>query len=238
MLAQFSQAVLRANQKISLLLLSDKKSSFRKSLGRGFGGDVSIELDILAENIFRKHLHSFGNIYSEECGIIDNNSAYDIIIDPLDGSNNFVSNIPYFGTSVALKHKESTLVGIVANLANNTVFIRDQAGLFLADLQTLKKETISKNSYAKVGLFERVYSSTKLFGSLQKEDIKYRSLGAIALSLAYAHDVSFVLCEGQMRAFDIEAGLFLCKDLHIRVQSNCILVSKDKETFDKISQFI
>ena len=75
----------------------------------GFGGDNSLNFDLTAENIFIKHLEKFGNIYSEECGFLNRNSEYTIVIDPLDGSNNFLNNLPYYGTSVALKKNEKVV---------------------------------------------------------------------------------------------------------------------------------
>jgi myo-inositol-1(or 4)-monophosphatase len=56
--------------------------------------------------------------------------------------------------------------------------------------------------------------------------------------LAYAHDVNFVLYEGKMREYDIAAGLFMCEDLYIKKTEDLLLVSKNKEIFGKIAQFI
>jgi len=42
------------------------------------------------------------NILSEECGFIDNKSEYTWIIDPLDGTSNFASGIPWFGVLITL----------------------------------------------------------------------------------------------------------------------------------------
>ena len=42
------------------------------------------------------------NILSEECGFIDNNSEFTWVIDPLDGTSNFASGIPWFGVLITL----------------------------------------------------------------------------------------------------------------------------------------
>jgi myo-inositol-1(or 4)-monophosphatase len=80
-------------------------------------------MDLIAENIFIKHLEKLGNIYSEECGLLNTNKEYTFIIDPLDGSNNFYSNLPYYGTSVAIQKDGITVAGFVTNLISCNYYI-------------------------------------------------------------------------------------------------------------------
>ncbi|MBE0491743.1 MAG: inositol monophosphatase [Sulfurospirillum sp.] len=238
MIQKFIKAVICANEEISELLSHGLRNDFYQPIAQGFGGDISSKIDVLAENIFIKHLHLFGTIYSEEKGIIPAKSAYTIIIDPIDGSDNFHSKIPYFGTSVALKRNNKTLVAVIVNLANNDIFIKDTKRFVRGKLHAKLLMNVCKNPYAKSGIFERSYCSKIIAPKLLEEEIKYRSPGAFALSLAYAHDVSFVLYEGSMRIFDIAAGLYMCADLYVKSVDQILLVSKDKETFDKMSGFI
>ena len=234
----FIESVISANKEIIELLESDSGEDFCQSVSLGAGGDISSKIDLLAEEIFIKHLSSFGNIYSEECGFVDNEKSDDIIIDPLDGSDNFASNLPYFGTSVALKRDGKTIVGIVVNLASSEIFVKDSDSFRRANIKNLQFQTVVKNSYSKLGIFERTYCSKGTPEKMRKHSVKYRSPGAFALSLAYAHDVDFVLYEGKMREYDIAAGLFMCEGLHIKKTEDLLLVSKNKEIFGKITQFI
>ncbi len=72
-------------------------------------GDSTI-IDVQAENIiiqgikkkFPKH-----NILSEECGLIDNQSETTWIIDPLDGTKNFLHGISHFAISIAIQVKNN-----------------------------------------------------------------------------------------------------------------------------------
>ena len=234
----FIEAVIAANKEIVELLKNNSGEDFCQSVSLGAGGDISSKIDLLAEEIFIKHLSSFGNIYSEECGFVDNLKSDDIIIDPLDGSDNFASNLPYFGTSVALKRDGKCIIGIIVNLSNGEIFVKDSDSFRRANLQNLEFKLVENNSYSKLGLFERTYCSKGTPEKIRESGIKYRSPGAFALSLAYAHDVDFVLYEGKMREYDIAAGLFMCEDLYIKKTENLLLVSKNKEIFGKISQFI
>jgi len=234
----FIQAVISANKEIIELLKNDSGEDFCQSVSLGAGGDMSSKIDLLAEEIFIKHLSKFGNIYSEECGHINNNKNDDIIIDPLDGSDNFASNLPYFGTSVALRREGKCIVGVIVNLANGEIFIKDSTNFRRANMKDLDFKKVELNSYSKLGLFERTYCSKGTPEKMRKSGLKYRSPGAFALSLAYAHDVDFVLYEGSMREYDIAAGLFMCEDLFIKKTDELLLVSKNKEIFGKIAEFI
>uniref|UniRef100_A0A4W5LS03 FAD/NAD(P)-binding domain-containing protein n=1 Tax=Hucho hucho TaxID=62062 RepID=A0A4W5LS03_9TELE len=78
-------AVILSNKELHTYIntnLSSKDYEYTNTIG--FGGDNSLKIDLIAENIFIKYLKKFGNIYSEECGLLSINSEYTIIVDPLD----------------------------------------------------------------------------------------------------------------------------------------------------------
>jgi myo-inositol-1(or 4)-monophosphatase len=87
-----------------------------KVVQKSFPSDVYTKADIEAEaailKVFAKELPSF-NIFSEETGEIRKNSNYTLIIDPLDGSNNFVLGIPYFSSAIALLKNDKLLASVV-----------------------------------------------------------------------------------------------------------------------------
>lgn len=87
-----------------------------KVVQKSFPSDVYTKADIDAEtailNVITKQLPSF-NIFSEETGEIKKNSDYTLIIDPLDGSNNFVLGIPYFSSSIALLKNDKLVASVV-----------------------------------------------------------------------------------------------------------------------------
>jgi len=62
---------------------------------------ADLESEKLIVSIIRSEYPSH-NILSEECGLIDNKSEYTWIIDPLDGTSNFASGIPWFGVLITL----------------------------------------------------------------------------------------------------------------------------------------
>lgn len=232
----FIAAVLKANEEIyHHLHVKGLEAKDHHSFHVGAGGDISSGIDLEAERIFIKYLLPFGTIVSEESGVIESpNTSVRIVIDPIDGSDNLLSHLPYYGTSVAYFDEEKCTKAVIVNLANKDLFIKDEDGLRQGTLGSKSLREVTCNAYSKVGIFERSYCSKKIHPLLQSAHIKYRSPGAFALSLAYAREVAFVVYEGKMRTYDIEAGLFMCEGLLTYKSEDIFLVSKDKEIFDKI----
>ena len=205
----------------------------------GFGGDNSLKIDLVAENIFIKYLEKFGNIYSEECGFLDTQKEFTIIIDPLDGSNNFYSNLPYYGTSVALQKDGVTIAGFVTNLVSSVIKYRAFDGE-IKHFSLIKNEEIVPIDIikTKISIFERAYEYPFICQKLLQNNIKFRSLGAVALSLSDAKNYDFVLYCGKIREFDIAASLYICRDLFIYQTTNSLLISQNKQKFDLIKEII
>ena len=236
----FIEAVINANKEIFTYINNQiELTDYQYTNIIGFGGDDSLKMDLYAEKVFFKHLSSFGNIFSEEYGFLDNNSEFTIIIDPLDGSNNFYSNLPYFGTSVALKKDEKTIAGFVTNLSTGIIKYRafeDEVKYF--SLHEMKEKRFFIQNKTKLAIFERAYEYPKICKKLSDLKIKFRCLGAVALSLCEANNFEFVLYMGNIRDFDIEAALYICKDLYIFQTPKTLLIAKSKEKFDLIKETI
>ncbi|MEA1919486.1 MAG: inositol monophosphatase family protein [Campylobacterota bacterium] len=218
------------------------QQSDRKLLSKeheiGHGGDISIEADLLCERILLKYLSKYGQILSEESGYIGEGEQT-VVIDPLDGSSNFKSQFPYYGTSIALRNKGETLCGVVCNFENGDFFFRSNTELFVKNIFDHDRNAyVQNNANSAVGLFEKSYDYPEVVASLKKKKLKFRSPGAVALSLAYAHYVEYVLFLGTMRDYDILAGMHLCKDLNHYQDENCIIISKDKTSFETLCDII
>jgi len=239
-LENIKNAVIKANiEVLNYLKNSLKKDDFIYTNQIGFGGDNSLKIDIIFENIFIEHLKEFGNIFSEECGFKDFKKDITFIIDPLDGSNNFFSNLPYYGTSVAIKRGEEIIGGFVANLALETLVYRflDDEVVYLS-LNSNKELKNRINNSSKVAVFERGYKYPDICKILNDKNIKFRVLGATAISLANARDYDFVLFMGELRVFDIDAAMYICKDLYKIVKNNLIFITKSKDCFNDFKEII
>ncbi len=233
----FINSAIAANKELYKLINSDAKSSFYEHFSKGAGGDVSSGIDLAAEEIFIKHLLSYGSIHSEESGVVGDGKKR-IILDPLDGSDNFLSKLPYFGTSVALEIDGEIRSAVICNLANEDLFVKGRDFFKYTKLGKLDFKDVSKHKHSTVGVFEKAYKSEILAPKMKKANIKYRNPGALALSLAYAHYLDFVMFEGEIREYDVAAGFYMCEGLEFYKEDKFFLISKDKNLFDKLIKII
>ena len=186
----FIQACLDANKEIYEYLNTHISSSdYNYSDTIGVGGDNSLNIDLICEDIFIKHLLSFGNIYSEEKGHIQSDVKNKIIIDPLDGSANFQAGLAYYGTSVALEVNDKVICSVICNLANHSVIykFRDE-NIMEIDLLTKKKVSNLRENSTNLAIFERAYSYPNIAKTLEKHSVKFRSPGVVAISKAEARN--------------------------------------------------
>jgi len=201
----------------------------------GAGGDISYGADLLAEQIYISYLSKYAKIDSEESGVVGN-GEYTIYLDPLDGSDNFKSNFPYYGASIALCLANETLVAIVVNFISLEVFIRTNKDFYKNYLHrlTCKQNILQNGSLSSIGIVEKAYDNPQMIAVLKENGLKFRSPGAVALSLVYAHYVNYVLFFGTIRVYDMKAGLYICKDLHLYQDDEITIISKDQDLFAKL----
>jgi myo-inositol-1(or 4)-monophosphatase len=234
-MSSFVDAVILSLLEIREGIMSSSDRTLFESYLQGDGGDISSGFDLVAEMILFKYLSPFGSFYSEESGWMTPCSDINIICDPIDGSDNFSSLFPYYGVSIAREAGGETTDGIVCNLVNGDIFIRTSDEYYKTNLDnsTLKLCIESVNN-PKIGLFEKSQEHPELIKILMYEKLKFRAPGALALSLAYAPYVNYVLFLGTMRKFDIQAGLFLSQHLYGFKDERYILLSSNKEVFERI----
>ena len=83
---------------------------------RGLTKEITSSLDNEADQIIIETLserYPGHNILTEETGIIDNGSPYTWIVDPLDGSSNYVNHNPFFAVSVCLARENIPITGVI-----------------------------------------------------------------------------------------------------------------------------
>ena len=235
----FIKAVILANKELLTYINNELKlEDLNYSKQIGYGGDKTLNIDLIAEEIFIRYLEVFGNIYSEECGRLSDDKNFDIIIDPLDGSDNFSSNLPYYGTSIALVSNDKTIAGFVCNLVNGILTYKafDEEVKFEYLLDNRDNLLITSNK--KIGIFERAYAYPNICTKLRQENIKFRSPGAVALSLCDAKNYDFVLFVGNIREFDILASLYICDDLFLYKTDKFVLIAQNIQKFNQIKEIL
>lgn len=233
----FLDACFNANLQISEYLNNICENDLQFSPKLGYDNNQGYTLDLKCEEIFVKHLSQFGQIFSEESGLIGKDNSYKIILDPLDGSSNFVSKIPFYGTSAALFKNDKAQSAFICNLANNEILIFDDNKYLKSNLLKPIYSPFLPNKFSKIGIVEKIALCPEFISFLSQNKLKFRSLGATALSIAYAPYFSFVLILGKTRIFDTAGALMLCQNLYIENNENFLLISKDKKIFDIILAF-
>ncbi|MBI3034905.1 inositol monophosphatase [Candidatus Woesearchaeota archaeon] len=89
-----------------------KKEAVKVKPNKSLVAAADIEANKAIIKTIKKHFPSH-SILSEETGLEDNNSDYKWVIDPIDGTHNFLHKIPVFGTSIALEYKNEVELGIL-----------------------------------------------------------------------------------------------------------------------------
>ena len=99
--------------------------------------DYRTKADVESEKVIIKAIEQLFptyNIFAEESGTTDKGSPYTFIIDPLDGTNNFVLGIPVFTSSVALMKDNEIVYGVIhCPVTKDTYYAVKNLGAFCND---------------------------------------------------------------------------------------------------------
>jgi len=147
-----------------------------KSMPCDFRTKADLESEKVIIKILEKSYPKY-NIFSEEFGEINKGSEYTLIIDPLDGTNNFSLGIPYFSVSIGLVKKDNIIFGVVYNpILDNLYHAEKGKGAYLNGkrIRVSKEEDIRKSSVSVVisyhGSEEKAGKVT--IGLYEKKDTK------------------------------------------------------------------
>ncbi len=196
----------------------------RAELERGAGGDVTVEIDRLAEEAALGVLEEAARggleftVISEETGRRRHGADYPLVfLDPIDGSLNAKQGIPLFSTMLSVldgPHIDDVLAGYVLNLVSGEEWTAARgAGAFRdgTPLQPLKPR--SRTSIELLGVESSPRSIYKASGLIEKSE-KVRILGSMALSIAHTAAGSFdaFVCPIEARLFDMTASVLVARE--------------------------
>ncbi len=221
------------------LLTTLSEARFRplaqKALGIGAAGDSTFPIDRAAEEIIISELESSGiplTVISEEYGMKEiGGGGRKVLIDPIDGSKNAISGIPFYCTSIAVAEGNtigSVTESYIVNLVNGDEFRAEKdRGAFLNDERIFaqKDEFFYLIAYEAQAPRKDIARITPLLA----ESRKTRCLGATALDLAYLASgaVSVFVSPSPSRSFDFAGGWLLIReaggvftDMHGRAVEN------------------
>ena len=184
--------------------------------------DLVTNADIECENFIVKSIQNKYPdhiIIAEESTLPEKNSDFKWIIDPLDGTTNFVHNLPIFAVSIGLQYKSKTVIGVVYNPAANKLFsAKLNGGAFLNDkkIKPSSSNTLS-DSLIVTGfpyLQDKKWNdSFSIFKQFYSKTQGVRRLGAAALDLCFVAMGRFeVFYEFNLKSWDICAGSIIAEE--------------------------
>ena len=203
---------------LNIMIKAAEKAS--KSIIRDFGEienlqvskkgprDFVTKTDKHVEKILIEELSKTKKNYSfitEETGSIKNKDKENVwIINPIDGTTNFLHGIPHFAISIALKSKDELLSGLIFDPIKDEMFFAEKdKGAFLNN-QRLR---VSKKNSLDDCLFSSNHEGIKF------SDLNMRYSGSAALDLAYVACGRFDgYFQNKINLWDIAAGTLMVKE--------------------------
>ncbi len=183
--------------------------------------DYVTDLDKKSEEIIIstiKKAYPTHNIMGEESGFDDKHSEFTWIIDPIDGTTNFMHGHPQYCISIALKEKNKITNGIVFDPNRNDLYKAEIGkGAFLNDKRLRVTANNMENALIATGFptcdLENIDKYLAIFKEITLATSGQRRCGSAALDLAYVA-AGYVdgFWEFSLKAWDVAAGVLLIKE--------------------------
>jgi len=215
--------MVKACRKASKILIRDFGEIEKLQVSLKGPGDFVTASDKRVEKILIGELQNARpdySILSEEIGEINNDESFKWIIDPIDGTANFLHGIPHFGISIGLEHKGEIICGIIYDPIKDEMFVAEKGKGSYLNNQRIRVSSRSKleNCIIFTGGPKRDSKDSELalqeyknFSS--KVLLPIRKFGSAALDMAY---VAAGRCDGfwqrNLKYWDIAAGIILVKE--------------------------
>ena len=196
----------KACVKASKVLIRDFGEVEKLQVSEKGPGDFVTASDKRVEKIIINELEKSGySILSEETGLIEGKTKdKKWVIDPIDGTFNFLNGLPHFAISIAYEEKSEIVSGMIFDPIKNEMFFAEKNNGAFFNNQRIK---VSKKNDLNQCLFA---SNGKNFIS---SELAIRKTGCAALDLAYVSSGRFDgFFQDELNLWDIAAGIVLVKE--------------------------
>ena len=200
--------MIKAAEKASKTIIRDFGEVEKLQVSKKGPYDFVTKTDKYVEKILIEELSKIKKNYSfitEESGRIKNKDKDNIwIIDPIDGTTNFLHGIPHFAICIALKSKDELISGLIFDPIKDEMFFAEKnKGAYLNN-QRLR---VSKKSSLDDCLFSSNHEGVKF------SNLNMRYSGCAALDLAYVASGRLDgFFHNKINLWDIAAGTLLVKE--------------------------
>ena len=200
--------MIKASEKASKVLIRDFGEIEKLQVSKKGPSDFVTNSDLKVEKIIIEELKKARpnySIISEEKGIENNKDKNNTwIIDPIDGTINFLHGIPHFAISIALKSNNEIISGLIFDPIKNEMFFAEKDnGAFFNNhrIRVSKKNQLNDCLFVTGGKLEI------------EPKLSFRKSGCAALDMAYVaagrYDGYF---QNDLNLWDIAAGIILVKE--------------------------
>ena len=200
--------MIKACEKASKILIRDFGEIEKLQVSKKGPSDFVTNSDLKTERIIIEELSKGRpdySIISEENGVTNNKDSKNTwIIDPIDGTINFLHGVPHFATSIALKHNNEIVSGLIFDPIKDEMFFAEKNnGAYLNNkrIRVSKKNNMKECLFATSGVIEK------------KMEFSFRKSGSAALDMAYIACGRFDgYFQKNLNLWDIAAGLILVEE--------------------------
>lgn len=153
----------------------------------------------------------------EEGGARQSKSGATWIIDPIDGTSNFLAGVPVWCVSLGLVENRTSIAGVIYNPITDETYAAVSGGGATLNGRKIRASQAAKVDEARIMLgfsYRRpVGEHVKAVDACLNASCEYARFGSGALGLAYAADGRFDgYYEAHINAWDVAAGLVIVKE--------------------------
>ena len=215
--------ITRACMKASRLLIRDYGEVENLQVSTKGPGDFVTSADKRTEKILIEELqkaHPDYGIITEETGEINkSNTRNRWIIDPIDGTMNFLNGIPQFAISIGYEEENEIKCGVIFNPITNEMFSAEKGnGAYLNNsrIRVSNKKKIKDAFLVTGGPKQASKIKDKIFSeyvNVSKQVSNVRKFGSAALDMAYVACGRFDgYWQRELKYWDVAAGIIILKE--------------------------
>lgn len=215
--------MMKAARKAGRSLVKDFREVENLQVSMKGAGDFVSKADLAAEEIIREELRTARPHYgwlAEEGGEADGEDpTRRWIVDPLDGTTNFLHGLPHWAVSIALEHKGQVVAGVVYDPAKDEMFFAEKGkGAFMNDsrLRVSGRRKLIECVFATglpFGGRSDLPETLKELARLMPTCAGVRRFGSAALDLAYVAGGRYDgYWERRLNSWDLAAGLLIVRE--------------------------
>ncbi|MGB0607515.1 MAG: inositol monophosphatase family protein [Paracoccaceae bacterium] len=215
--------MIKAARKAGRSLVKDFQEVENLQVSAKSAGDFVSRADIAAEKIIKEELTearpTYGWLGEESDPVAGQDPTRRWIVDPLDGTTNFLHGLPHWAVSIALEHKGQIVAGVVFDASKDELFVAEKGkGAWMNDrrIRVSDRHRMIESIYATGLPFAGRSDLPATLSDLAQvlpACAGVRRWGAASLDLAYVAAGRYDgFWERSLNIWDIAAGLILARE--------------------------